>query len=145
MMTGMPELPRPLRHGGCVSVTLKISLRVEKLIVRWHFSMSSIIKKILLVAVALFGIAGVVLFFPMNFSDEHTCLLDLIVHAAATTSNPEAPHAHPSELLRHYLFPYGLLWWSSIIAVIAVAVAWSRRQTKSQEPVTDQQKSETEP
>ncbi len=93
--------------------------------------MSSTIRKILLVAAAVFGIAGVILFFPMNFSNEHTCLLDLIVHAAATASDPEAPHAHPGELLRHYLFPYGLLWWSSIVAVIAVAAAWSRRRTKS--------------
>jgi hypothetical protein len=96
--------------------------------------MSSATTKILLVAAAVFGIAGVILFFPMNFSNEHTCPLDLIVHAAATSADPEAPHAHPGELLRHYLLPYGLLWWSSIIAVIAVAVAWSRRRTKSKEP-----------
>jgi hypothetical protein len=107
--------------------------------------MATIMTKISLVAAAMLAIAGVILFFPMNFSNEHTCLLDLIVHAAATASNPEAPHAHPSELLRHYLFPYGLLWWSSIAAVIAVAVAWSRRQTKSKELVTDQRKSRAEP
>jgi hypothetical protein len=102
-------------------------------------------KKILLVAAAVFGIAGVILFLPMNFSNEHTCLLDLVMHAAATTSNPEAPHAHSGKLLRRYLVPYGLLWWSSIVTVIVVAVAWSRRQTKSEEPVSDQRKSRREP
>lgn len=110
-----------------------------------RFITATVLHKILLLTGMGVAAAGVILFFPMNFSDEHTCLLDLVVHAAATASHPEAPHAHPSEMLRHYLIPYGLLWWSSIIAVIAVALAWPRRRTKSEEPVTNQQKSKAEP
>lgn len=110
-----------------------------------RFFTAIVLRRIFLLIGMGVAMAGVILFFPMNFSNEHTCLLDLAVHAAATASHPEAPHDHPSELLRHYLIPYGLLWWSSIVAVIAVAVAWSRRRTKSEEPVTHQRKSKAEP
>jgi hypothetical protein len=89
--------------------------------------MSTIMTKILFAAAAMLAVAGVILLFPINFSDEHTCLLDYIVHAAATVSDPTAPHKHPSELLGRYLAPYGLLWWSSILALIAVALMWRRR------------------
>lgn len=97
---------------------------------RENMFMSTSMTKILFAAAAILAIAGVILFFPINFSDEHTCLLDYIVHAAATVSDPNAPHAHPSELLGRYLVPYGLLWWSSILAVVVVAIAWKRRAVK---------------
>ena len=103
--------------------------------------MPSILTKIFLAAAAILAMAGVILFFPFNFSDAHTCLFDLIVHAAATASNPAAEHTHPSELLRRYLIPYGLLWWSSIIAVLVLAIAWLRRQKKPQEFLTAQHQS----
>ena len=96
-------------------------------------------------AMTFVALAGVILFFPINLSGEHTCLLDYIVHAVATASNEHAPHSHPGELLGRYLIPYGIFWWSSIIAVIAVAVAWSHRRTKSKEHVTDRRKPRTEP
>ena len=103
--------------------------------------MPSILTKIFLAAAAIFAIAGVILFFPFNFSDAHTCLFDVLVHAAASVSNPEAQHTHSSELLRRYLIPYGLLWWSSIIAVLMVAIAWLRRQKKPEKFLTAQHQS----
>lgn len=103
--------------------------------------MSSVLTKIFLSAAAVLAMAGVILFFPINFSDAHTCLFDLIVHAAVTVSSPEALHTHSSELLRRYLIPYGLLWWSSIIAVLIVAIAWLRRQKKPEKFLTTQHQS----
>jgi len=87
--------------------------------------------KILLVIVAIIAVAGVILLFPVNFGNEHTCLLDHITHAAATISDAHTPHEHPSELLRNYLIPYGILWWSSILAMVLVALLWPRRHNPS--------------
>ncbi len=86
--------------------------------------------KIFFVAAATLALAGMILFFPIKVSGDHTCLLDYIVHAAATASDANAPHTHPSELLGRYLIPYGILWWLSIIAVVFVAVVWKRRTAK---------------
>lgn len=93
-------------------------------------SCPTIMNKIFFVAAAALALAGMILFFPINVSGEHTCLLDYIVHAAATGSDANAPHTHPSELLGHYLIPYGLLWWLSILVVVVVAVEWKRRAAK---------------
>lgn len=86
-----------------------------------RFSTTS--NKILIFMTGVVAIAGLILFFPINFSGEHTCLLDYIVHAAAGT---DVPHSHPSQLLRQYIIPYGLLWWLSIFGVAVVAVALHR-------------------
>lgn len=94
-------------------------------------SLYSVMTKISLSAVTIVAIAGVILLFPINLSGEHTCLLDYVVHAVATISDEHAPHSHPSELLGRYLIPYGILWWLSIIAVVVVAVVWTRRSAKS--------------
>jgi hypothetical protein len=93
-------------------------------------SLSSILANLSLSAMTFFALAGVILFFPINLSNEHTCLLDYIVHAIVTASDVRAPHSHPGELLGRYLVPYGILWWLSIIAVVAVAVVWTRRSAK---------------
>lgn len=98
------------------------------------FSAAIVLRKIFLLIGMAVAVAGVVLFFPFNFSGEHTCLLDHIVHAVA---NGDTPHAHPGELLGRYLIPYGLLWWSSITAVIFLTIVWLRRQTKAGKFLTD--------
>lgn len=90
------------------------------------FESSKLILRVMLAATAVVAGIGVILFFPVSLSSEHTCLLDRAVHAAATASNPEASHEHPSELLRHYLIPYGILWWVSILIVVIVALVWKR-------------------
>ncbi|MCI0693918.1 hypothetical protein L0337_18170 [candidate division KSB1 bacterium] len=86
--------------------------------------------KIFFAAAVTLALAGMILFFPINVSGDYTCLLDYIVHAAATVSDAHAPHTHPSELLGRYLIPYGILWWLSILVVVVVAVEWKRHVAK---------------
>jgi len=87
-----------------------------------------------------FGIAGTVLFFPVNIHNQYTCLYHRFIHRhsqkeaigsvpssifnkRANDNNLEEPGDTSSErldhdtLTRHYVFSFGLLWWASLLLV----------------------------
>lgn len=86
------------------------------------------IKFSMVYSVCFIGLAGIILFFPMNFNDTHTCLYNKYYcsyknRPCPKMSNPdelnEVHHAmnmndRGSILLKKYIFPYGFLWWGSL-------------------------------
>ncbi len=74
---------------------------------------------------AIAGLVGIVLFFPIVICHQHTSLFEHLAtdcQSRGVTDNPSL-----AELLRHYLFPYGILWWLSI-ALATLAIAYIVRQ-----------------
>lgn len=80
----------------------------------------------LAVFIILLGLVGVVVFFPLKLGRDCTCLgqgclnddngADLSAVPDTTqagVSTEEEPAAY-ERLLRHYLFPYAILWWGSV-------------------------------
>lgn len=69
------------------------------------------------------GLCGVISFFPVSKCHQHTCLFEHLM----TDCKSGAEHSSMAELLRHYLLPYGLLWWLSI-AMTTLAIVYIVRQ-----------------
>ncbi|NIA28992.1 MAG: hypothetical protein GWP06_03655 [Actinobacteria bacterium] len=64
----------------------------------------------------IFSLAGFILFFPMRFSNNDCCLGDVLSlfgnqHSMETTAHHNGDVGY---LLHRYVFPFGLLWWTSI-------------------------------
>ena len=71
-------------------------------------------KRTILYSALVTGILGFFLFFPMKLCGD-CCLAEFLIH----TPGPHCPlesgsHRGQHQMARHYVFPYGLLWWSSI-------------------------------
>jgi|GEM_PF-3091320 hypothetical protein len=89
-------------------------------------------------ALLLVGILGAVLFFPFNYEDRYTCLYHrfsdrgesaLNRSLTGTIQRRDGDHAHQhmgdihslransndtEDLVRRYVFPFGLFWWGSL-------------------------------
>jgi hypothetical protein len=65
---------------------------------------------VLLVICVAVALVGVVAFFPMKIGCCRTCLGDL-----RKCSHPEGAVPHPHDLVNGYVYPYGLLWWGSLL------------------------------
>lgn len=77
------------------------------------------------------GIAGAVLFFPVNIQNRYTCLYHRLLFPEHSYSHSHKAAEHPEnqvsrdslydhlhdQLLRGYLKPFGLLWWGSLLIV----------------------------
>ena len=94
-------------------------------------------KKILMIIALTVGVSGGILFFPFNFQDEYTCLFHRLFspghyHANGSGKNVERldgseRHKHrlpgssaiemEEDLVNHYVVPFGLMWWSSLLLV----------------------------
>lgn len=64
------------------------------------------------------GIAGAVLFFPVNIQDQYTCLYHRLFspeHSYTHSTGVDISQTQEEDLLRHYLSPFGLLWWGSLL------------------------------
>jgi len=60
--------------------------------------------------ILLVGLLGCIMFFPFNFFNGQTCIVDRWLNSnliSVTTVTYEAR-------LHRYVVPYGLLWWGSI-------------------------------
>lgn len=89
-------------------------------------------QKLIIVAVTSIGLLGALLFFPMNIRNRYTCLYHRMLFQEATTDNSPpavvlfphhdslmANHVHPAgDLVREYVFPFGILWWGSILLLV---------------------------
>lgn len=69
------------------------------------------------------GIAGTVAFFPMKLRCGRTCLADI-------GECPDAGPTDPGELIDRYVYPYGLMWWVSLLFVFVGAYRIVRRTEK---------------
>ena len=74
------------------------------------------------ITLLIIGLAGIILYFPCKFESEQTCLFE---HFNRTTEpvtevNRSSDYAH--EMARHYVFPFGVIWWLSI-AILWLSVA----------------------
>lgn len=74
---------------------------------------------------AIAGLAGIVLFFPFHVCHQHTCLFEHLM--TDCKRNGMVENLSIAELLRHYLLPYAILWWLSIV-VATLAIAYNMRQ-----------------
>jgi len=64
------------------------------------------------------GLVGIILFFPFKLPDGYTCLFEHYKggkHGHNITGPLTTNHAH--EMARHYILPFGLIWWFSIAVV----------------------------
>lgn len=101
-----------------------------------------------------FGIAGTILFFPVNIQNQYTCLYHRLIHrysqreriGAVPLPNDKSPnvnHNHAEtknaspeelnhdELIQHYVFSFGLLWWASLLFVglsLYHFIQWKRQR-----------------
>jgi hypothetical protein len=78
------------------------------------------------------GTAGMIVFFPYNFDNTHTCLAHKYVERDISSCCEELPgdadkdHCNPDgihsgenhHLMSHYLYPFAFLWWTSIGLVV---------------------------
>lgn len=94
--------------------------------------------------ILLLGIAGAVLFFPVRIGGNHTCLYHRIIDAHPSyysgngrlptdTGHRDETAIDHSELLKHYLVPFGVLWWSSLSVVGVVVFVFVRRKSDDEE------------
>jgi hypothetical protein len=90
--------------------------------------------KFLILLLLIIGIAGSILFFPVNIKNRHTCLghklmnnqqqelnkLDSdqnsMIHHTITSGH----EGHQSLLLQRYVYPFGIFWWLSLGTVFGV-------------------------
>lgn len=77
-------------------------------------------KKNILFLLLAAGIAGAVLFFPVNIQDQYTCLYHRLFspghsypHSAG--ADIDISQTQQENLLNRYLSPFGLLWWGSLL------------------------------
>jgi len=87
---------------------------------------------ILKFAFIIFGVSGIVLFFPYNFGNTHTCLAHKYLGPETSSYCENTQVSNGSEhcndidltsrenhyLASHYLYPFGFLWWASIGLVV---------------------------
>ena len=97
---------------------------------------------ILMLILLSIGVVGGVLFFPVNFDNQYTCLYHRMFvsehhydtsNEMANTVNIDGNHHEGeidemmhSELLDKYVLPFGLIWWISLIA-LAIGFFWLKR------------------
>ncbi|OGG48478.1 MAG: hypothetical protein A3F84_16310 [Candidatus Handelsmanbacteria bacterium RIFCSPLOWO2_12_FULL_64_10] len=65
---------------------------------------------VLLVICVAVALVGVVVFFPVKIGCCRTCLVDL-----RPCLHPEGTTSHSHDLVNGYIYPYGLLWWGSLL------------------------------
>lgn len=63
----------------------------------------------------LFGLFGIILFFPWKFENGSTCVADDYFNVKSTV--------HPVNMnyemrMHRYILPYGFLWWLSIAILV---------------------------
>jgi len=110
-------------------------------------------KKILMIIALTVGVSGGILFFPFNFQDEYTCLyhrLYSLGHSYDSNGSeknfeglaePERHKHHlpgsnaiemEEDLVNHYVVPFGLMWWSSLLLVAASLYGLKRIKIQGQ-------------
>jgi hypothetical protein len=79
-------------------------------------------------SILVLGFAGIILFFPFNFGNGHSCLAHKYFKSSTAgccdsyTQNDSSEAgmkmvtmpSHHNHLLKHYLYPFAFLWWTSI-------------------------------
>lgn len=77
--------------------------------------------KVLLPVLALIAFIA---FFPMKYRTGYTCFADRMV----SERKPVQMH-HPSAgaMRQRYLFPFGLIWWTSVGVLIIVLTRYSQK------------------
>ena len=84
--------------------------------------------KFLMLLLLLIGIAGSILFFPVNINNRYTCLGDKIVahHQQRLNEldslekdmihhvNISGQSNHHDLLMQKYVYPFGIFWWLSL-------------------------------
>jgi len=89
------------------------------------------------------GIVGGVLFFPINFNNQYTCLYHrmfapehrhrLSNQMMSGSSSIGKPQNEINEMLvTKYILPFGLIWWISL-TIFALAFFWLRHETVKRE------------
>ncbi|MCK6619719.1 MAG: hypothetical protein HUU32_04545 [Calditrichaceae bacterium] len=87
-------------------------------------------KKNILLLVLAAGIAGAVLFFPVNINNQYTCLYHRLFspgHSYTHSTGDDISQTQKEDLLNRYLSPFGLLWWGSLL-ITALSIYGLRRQ-----------------
>ncbi len=73
-------------------------------------------KKSLFRIILVLSVLGIILFFPLRYNGSDCCLGDGLSRLFLFNGAELKPH-HPGDahqLMMHYVFPFGFLWWSSI-------------------------------
>lgn len=86
-------------------------------------------RNILLLLLAA-GIAGAVLFFPVNINNKYTCLYHRLFspgHSYPHAAGADISQTQKEDLLHRYLSPFGLLWWGSLL-LTALSIYSLKRQ-----------------
>ncbi len=94
------------------------------------------------------GIIGGVLFFPINFDNQYTCLYNRVfapkhhyelsnemINSGTRVEEyyeSEIDEMMHSELVRKYILPFGLVWWFSLV-IIAFAFFWLKHLRHEEE------------
>ena len=72
--------------------------------------------KVITIFILLIGLIGLVIFFPIHFADNECCVAEVLAYkmnyAHKMHFNRDFTDHH--QLAKHYVVPFGLLWWSSI-------------------------------
>ena len=74
-------------------------------------------RKIVIVLILAISVIGAVVFFPYKLENDFCCLAELWSKINHEHHSHTGDHVHaidPSELVRRYVFPYGVFWWSSL-------------------------------
>ena len=98
--------------------------------------------KFLMLLFLIIGIAGSILFFPVNIKDRYTCLghklmnnqpqefnkLDShknsMIHPTTTSDQAD----HHNLLLQKYVYPFGIFWWLSVgVVSLGIYMLFYRR------------------
>jgi hypothetical protein len=77
---------------------------------------------------AIAGLVGIVLFFPIVICHQHTSLFEHLTTDCQSRGAMDNPSS--TELLRHYLVPYGILWWLSIVMTMLTIVYMVRQHER---------------
>ncbi|MBN2009452.1 hypothetical protein JW960_08920 [candidate division KSB1 bacterium] len=82
-----------------------------------------------LIALILLAIVGAVIFCPVKMSSGKTCLF----HRFLSDSSPSihmhhSPGEHAHTMEQSYVFPFGLIWWSSLAILFAAIYLFKNKR-----------------
>ena len=63
----------------------------------------------------ILALAAFAFFFPLKYSSGHTCFGERLFTPVSTMGRHTV-----DAMIHHYLFPYGVIWWVSVAALIFI-------------------------
>ena len=97
-------------------------------------------------AMVVVGVTGVILFFPLNLDNAHTCFFhrlfsgDQGINPGWAGFGTIPGEAEQHKLLQKYLVPFGFIWWFSLALVGWGIVRLRHRKNTANSPIRHKQK-----